>query len=235
MVQTPQAFRFDLISQAHAKAFAAGRTDFPDDATLLEWAGFNIHTFAGEGSNFKLTQAEDFMRAEALLLAGTADMRVGHGYDVHAFGPGDHVWLGGVKIAHDRGLVGHSDADVGLHALTDALLGALADGDIGKLFPPSDPQWRGAPSHIFLAEAVARLRARGGVISHLDLTLVCEEPRIGPHRDAMRAEIARICSVSVDRVAVKATTSEKLGFTGRGEGVAAHALATIRLPLRTQA
>ena len=172
------------------------------------------------------------MRAEAMLLAELADIRTGYGYDVHAFGPGDHVWLGGVRIPHGRGLVGHSDADVGLHALTDAILGALADGDIGKLFPPSDPQWKGAASHIFLAEAVRRVRARGGMIAHLDLTLVCEEPKIGPHRDAMRAEIARICDLEIDRVAVKATTSEQLGFTGRREGIAANALATIRLPLR---
>ncbi len=231
-VQTPQCFSLELIHSAHVKAAAAGRKDFTDDASLAEWAGHEISTFPGEAGNFKITQPEDFMRAEAMLLAELADIRTGYGYDVHAFGPGDHVWLGGVRIPHGRGLVGHSDADVGLHALTDAILGALADGDIGKLFPPSDPQWKGAASHIFLAEAVRRVRARGGMIAHLDLTLVCEEPKIGPHRDAMRAEIARICDLEIDRVAVKATTSEQLGFTGRREGIAANALATIRLPLR---
>ena len=157
-------------------------------------------------------------------------MRTGTGFDVHAFGDGDHVMLGGVRIPHDRGLTGHSDADVVLHALVDAILGALADGDIGVHFPPSDPQWRGASSDRFLTFAVERVRARGGMIAHLDVTIVCEAPRIGPHRDAMRARIAEIAGISLDRVAVKATTSEKLGFTGRGEGIAALATATVRLP-----
>ena len=157
-------------------------------------------------------------------------IRIGQGFDVHAFGDGDHVMLGGVRIAHSAGLSGHSDADVVLHALVDAILGALADGDIGVHFPPSDPQWRGASSDRFLAFAVERLRARGGKIAHLDVNIVCEAPRIGPHRDAMRARIAEIADISIERVAVKATTSEKLGFTGRREGMAAFATATVRLP-----
>jgi 2-C-methyl-D-erythritol 4-phosphate cytidylyltransferase/2-C-methyl-D-erythritol 2,4-cyclodiphosphate synthase len=157
-------------------------------------------------------------------------VRIGNGIDVHAFGPGDHVIIGGVRIPHAQALTGHSDADVGLHALTDAILGALADGDIGAHFPPSDPQWRGASSDRFLKFAVERVTARGGRIAHLDLTIVCEAPKIGPHRDALRAAIARIAGLDIGRVAVKATTSERLGFTGRGEGIAAYATATIRLP-----
>ena len=160
-----------------------------------------------------------------------SDVRVGQGFDVHAFAPGDGLWLGGVKIPDDRALAGHSDADVALHAITDALLGAVGDGDIGAHFPPSDPRWRGAPSRIFLQDAARRIRERGGVIAHIDATIVCETPKIGPHREAMRAAIAEIAGVSLDRVAVKATTSERLGFTGRGEGVACLAVATIRLPL----
>ena len=150
---------------------------------------------------------------------------------MHAFGPGDHVWLGGVKIEHDHGLVGHSDADVLSHAITDALLGALADGDIGSHFPPSDPQWRGAASRIFLAAAAAKVRGRGGAISHIDATVVCERPKLGPHRDEIRASIANIVEIPLNRVAIKATTSERLGFTGREEGIASLAIATIRLPL----
>ena len=213
---------------------AAGREDFTDDAALAEWAGIDVAVFPGETGNVKLTTADDFARAEAAQLAALSDVRTGSGFDVHAFGDGDHVMLGGVRIPHARGLVGHSDADAGLHALVDAILGALADGDIGKHFPPSDPQWRGAPSDRFLAFAVERVRARGGRIAHLDLTIVCEAPRIGPHRDAMRARIAEIAGIAVDRVGVKATTSEQLGFTGRGEGIAALATATVRLPWSAQ-
>ena len=176
----------------------------------------------------KVTTAADLSRLEALL-AGTREMRTGFGYDVHAFGPGDHVTLGGVRIPHDKGLTGHSDADVGLHALCDAIYGALADGDIGHHFPPSEAAWRGADSAQFLEHAVGRVAERGGRIMHLDLTLVCERPKVGPHRDAMRARIAAIAGLALDRVAVKATTSEKLGFTGREEGIAAHAVATISL------
>src|SRR6202035_4951516 len=163
-------------------------------------------------------------------LAALTDVRTGFGYDVHAFGPGDHVTLGGVRIAHMQGLSGHSDADVVLHALVDAILGALADGDIGQHFPPSDPQWKGAASEKFLAFACERVRARSGVIAHLDVTVVCEAPRIGPHRDAMRARIAAIAGIPIGRVAIKATTSDKMGFTGRSEGLVAMATATVRLP-----
>jgi 2-C-methyl-D-erythritol 4-phosphate cytidylyltransferase/2-C-methyl-D-erythritol 2,4-cyclodiphosphate synthase len=230
MVQTPQAFSFAALLDAHRRAKAAGRDDFTDDAALAEWAGLEVTTFEGEAGNVKLTTNEDFARAEAAKLAALSDVRTGFGFDVHQFGDGDHVMLGGVRIAHTRGLSGHSDADVVLHALVDAILGALADGDIGVHFPPSDPQWRGASSDRFLAFAVERLRAKGGRIAHLDVTVVCEAPRIGPHRDAIRARVAEIAGVPVERVGVKATTSEKMGFTGRGEGMAAFANATVRLP-----
>ncbi len=232
-VQTPQCFRLDLLHSAHARAAGAGRHDFSDDASLVEWAGTKPKVFAGDAANFKLTTPEDFLMAEALLLSDLADIRIGHGFDVHAFADGDHVWLGGVKIAHARGLTGHSDADTGLHALTDALLGAITDGDIGMHFPPSDPRWRGAESKIFLQDAARRVRQRGGVIAHLDLTLICEEPKIGPHRDRIRSTIAEIVEIDIDRVAVKATTTEQLGFTGRREGIAAQAVATVRLPLKS--
>ena len=230
LVQTPQAFAFAPLLAAHRRAQAAGREDFTDDAALAEWAGMKVSVFAGEPGNIKITTPEDFARSEAMQFAALGDVRTGTGIDVHAFGTGDHVMLGGMRIAHDRGLVGHSDADVGLHALVDAILGALADGDIGSHFPPSDPQWRGAPSDRFLTFAVERVAARGGRIAHLDLTLVCETPKIGPHRDAIRANIAKLAQLDIGRVAVKATTSEKLGFTGRGEGIAAYATATVRLP-----
>jgi 2-C-methyl-D-erythritol 4-phosphate cytidylyltransferase / 2-C-methyl-D-erythritol 2,4-cyclodiphosphate synthase len=230
-VQTPQAFQFDLILAAHRNAAAMGASDLTDDAAVAEWAGHRVHVFAGEDSNMKVTTTKDLFAAETRLLRDLADIRTGQGYDVHAFGPGGHVWLGGVKIAHDHGLIGHSDADVLSHAITDALLGALADGDIGSHFPPSDPQWRGAASRIFLAAAAAKVRSRGGVISHIDATVVCERPKLGPHRDAIRQSIAEIVEIPPDRVAVKATTSERLGFTGREEGIASLAIATIRLPL----
>jgi 2-C-methyl-D-erythritol 4-phosphate cytidylyltransferase/2-C-methyl-D-erythritol 2,4-cyclodiphosphate synthase len=168
-----------------------------------------------------------------LSAAALGDVRIGNGFDVHAFADGDHVMLGGIRIPHERALTGHSDADVALHALVDALLGALADGDIGAHFPPTDPQWRGASSDRFMAFAVERVKARGGRIAHLDLTIVCEAPRIGPHRDAMRDKIAVLAGIEVTRVGVKATTSERLGFTGRGEGIAAYATATVRLPFGT--
>jgi len=229
-IQTPQAFPFDALLAAHRKAHTAGREDFTDDAALAEWAGMTVGVFAGEAGNVKLTTAEDFAQAQARELAALGDIRTGNGYDVHAFADGDHVWLGGVKIAHERGVTGHSDADVGLHALVDAILGALADGDIGAHFPPSDPQWKGASSDRFLKFAVERVAKRGGRVVHLDLTIVCEAPKVGPHRDTMRARIAEIAGISIDRVGVKATTSEKLGFTGRREGIAAMATATVRLP-----
>ncbi|HML11659.1 MAG TPA: bifunctional 2-C-methyl-D-erythritol 4-phosphate cytidylyltransferase/2-C-methyl-D-erythritol 2,4-cyclodiphosphate synthase [Xanthobacteraceae bacterium] len=229
-VQTPQVFAFAPALEAHRRAAASGLADFTDDAALAEWAGLKVAVFAGEAGNLKLTTAEDVARAERDHAIALADTRTGSGFDVHKFAPGDHVMLGGVKIPHDCGVTGHSDADVALHALTDALLGALAEGDIGMHFPPSDPQWGGASSDRFLAFAVERVRARGGRIAHLDLTIVCEAPRVGPHRDAMRARIAAIAGIAIDRVGVKATTSEQLGFTGRGEGIAAMATATVRLP-----
>ena len=230
LVQTPQAFAFPALLEAHRRAAAQGRDDFTDDAALAEWAGMKVSVFPGEPSNTKFTTSDDFTRAEAIQSAALGDIRIGSGLDVHAFGPGDHVTLGGIRISHGHALTGHSDADVALHALTDAILGALADGDIGAHFPPSDPQWRGASSDRFLVFAVERVRARRGRISHLDLTIVCEAPRIGEHRDRMRANIAKLADIGIERVAVKATTSEKLGFTGRGEGIVAYATATVRLP-----
>jgi 2-C-methyl-D-erythritol 4-phosphate cytidylyltransferase / 2-C-methyl-D-erythritol 2,4-cyclodiphosphate synthase len=230
LVQTPQAFKFDTLLAAHRKAQAAGREDFTDDAALAEWAGMKVSVFAGEPGNIKITNPEDFARAEAMQFSQLADIRTGTGIDVHAFGPGDHVIIGGIRIPHDKALTGHSDADVGLHALVDAILGALADGDIGSHFPPSDQKWRGAASDQFLIFAVERVKQRGGRIAHLDLTIVCEAPKIGPHRDAMRASIAELVGLPIGRVAVKATTSEQLGFTGRREGIAAYATATVRLP-----
>jgi 2-C-methyl-D-erythritol 4-phosphate cytidylyltransferase/2-C-methyl-D-erythritol 2,4-cyclodiphosphate synthase len=229
-VQTPQAFAFAPLVDAHRRAATQGRDDFTDDAALAEWAGMKVSVFPGETGNIKFTTAEDFLRSETLQAAALGDVRTGSGLDVHAFGPGDHVTLGGIRIPHSQALTGHSDADVALHALTDAILGALADGDIGAHFPPSDPQWRGASSDRFFIFAVDRVRARRGRVSHLDLTIVCEAPRIGEHRDRMRANIAKLAGIDIERVAVKATTSEKLGFTGRGEGIVAYATATVRLP-----
>jgi len=241
-VQTPQAFRYRDLAAAHAAAAAAAVTTLTDDAAVMEWAGHPVATFEGETENVKLTSAADLARAEREAgaplrapaelptLAELPDVRTGTGFDVHAFGPGDHVMLGGVAIPHGFALAGHSDADVGLHALTDALLGALGDGDIGAHFPPSDPQWKGASSDRFLAHAVDLVTKRGGRVAHLDLTLICEAPKVGPHREAIRAAVARICGLPVGRVSVKATTTEKLGFTGRREGIAAMASATIRLP-----
>jgi 2-C-methyl-D-erythritol 4-phosphate cytidylyltransferase/2-C-methyl-D-erythritol 2,4-cyclodiphosphate synthase len=229
-VQTPQAFAFASILDAHRRAQALGREDFTDDAALAEWAGMAVTVFEGEQANVKLTSAEDFRRAERERTPMAADVRTGNGFDVHVFGHGDHVMLGGVRIPHERGLTGHSDADVALHALTDAVLGALADGDIGEHFPPSDMRWRGASSDRFLAFAAERVRARGGRITALDVTLLCEAPRIGPHRTAMRERIAVIAGLDPSRVAVKATTTEGLGFVGRREGIAALATATVRLP-----
>ncbi|MGA7786946.1 MAG: 2-C-methyl-D-erythritol 2,4-cyclodiphosphate synthase, partial [Xanthobacteraceae bacterium] len=230
IVQTPQVFAFDLIVDAHRRAAATGLESFTDDAALAEWAGHRVSVFEGEAGNVKVTTNDDFARAEILHLANLSDVRTGNGFDVHAFAEGDHVMLGGVRIPYSRGLTGHSDADVALHALVDAILGALADGDIGSHFPPSDPQWKGASSDRFLAFACERVRARRGVIAHLDVTVVCEAPRVSPHRDAMRSRIADIAGIAATRVGVKATTSEKLGFTGRGEGMVAMATATVRLP-----
>jgi 2-C-methyl-D-erythritol 4-phosphate cytidylyltransferase/2-C-methyl-D-erythritol 2,4-cyclodiphosphate synthase len=228
-VQTPQAFFFAPLIEAHRRASKAGLDDFPDDAALAEWAGISVATFAGETGNLKLTIADDFARAEAIADA-FADVRTGTGFDVHAFGPGDHVMLGGVAVPHERGLIGHSDADVLLHALTDAVLGALCEADIGHHFPPAQEQWRGAASDQFLAFAASLVRTRGGRIAHLDATLLCETPKLAPHRDAIRARIAAIAGIEISRVSVKATTTEGLGFIGRKEGIAAMATATLRLP-----
>ena len=230
IAQTPQVFYFDAILDAHRRAAREGRSDFTDDAALAEWAGLTVATFEGDVANMKLTTPEDFVREESRLASALGDIRTGTGYDVHAFGAGDHVMICGVRVPHTKGFLAHSDGDVGLHALVDAILGALADGDIGSHFPPSDPQWKGAASHQFLKYAVDRVSARGGRIANLEVTLICERPKIGPLRDQMRARIAEISGVDISRVAVKATTSEKLGFTGREEGIAATASATIRLP-----
>jgi 2-C-methyl-D-erythritol 4-phosphate cytidylyltransferase/2-C-methyl-D-erythritol 2,4-cyclodiphosphate synthase len=232
--ETPQGFAFDVILAAHRRALDQGRFA-TDDAALVEWMGQPVAVVPGDPGNIKLTTAEDIAAAQrrfdidyALRLG---DVRVATGIDVHAFGPGQQVMLGGVAIPHSRGLVGHSDADVVLHALTDAVLGALADGDIGVHFPPTDPQWKGASSDRFLAAAVSRVMARGGLVAHLDVAIVCEAPRIGPYRDQMRSRIAAICAIDLDRISIKAGTNEGLGFIGRGEGIAAHATATLRLPL----
>jgi 2-C-methyl-D-erythritol 4-phosphate cytidylyltransferase / 2-C-methyl-D-erythritol 2,4-cyclodiphosphate synthase len=230
IAQTPQAFRFEVILDAHRRAACDGRSDFTDDAALAEWAGLTVATFEGDPANMKLTTPEDFVREEARFAAQLGDIRTGTGYDVHAFGDGDHLMLCGVRVPHNRGFLAHSDGDVGLHALVDAILGALADGDIGSHFPPSDPQWKGAASDRFLKYAVDRVIARGGRIANLEVTMICERPKIGPLRDTMRARIADITGLDISRVAVKATTSERLGFTGREEGIAATASATIRLP-----
>jgi 2-C-methyl-D-erythritol 4-phosphate cytidylyltransferase / 2-C-methyl-D-erythritol 2,4-cyclodiphosphate synthase len=230
IAQTPQAFRFDVILDAHRRAAQEGRADFTDDAALAEWAGLTVATFEGDVANMKMTTPEDFVREEARLASQLGDIRTGTGYDVHAFGAGDHVMICGVKMPHSKGFLAHSDGDVGLHALVDAILGALADGDIGSHFPPSDPQWKGASSDRFLKYAVDRVTARGGRVANLEVTLICERPKIGPLRDTMRARIAEISGVDISRIAVKATTSERLGFTGREEGIAATASATIRLP-----
>lgn len=234
--ETPQGFRFSMILAAHQQAMAKG-LEFTDDAAIAEWAGIPVIAVPGEPANIKVTTPSDLVAAESRMTANallaTGDVRVGCGYDVHALVPGKEIVLGGVAIPHTHALSGHSDADAGLHALTDAVLGALADGDIGVHFPPSDPRWKGVSSDRFLADAASRVTARGGIISHLDLTLIAEVPKIGPHRDAMRKCIAEICGIGIERVGVQATTNEGLGYIGRGEGIAAHATATIRLPFRS--
>jgi len=225
--QTPQGFRFARILRAH-RHYAA--QDVTDDMALAELAGLHIAAVAGEERNMKVTTAEDFALAEAHLRARLGESRVGFGYDVHRFVAGDHVWLCGVRVPHDHGLEGHSDADAGLHALTDAILGAIGEGDIGEHFPPTDERWRGAPSWKFLDHAANLVRNKGGAISHCDVTIVCERPKVGPYRAAMRARIAEILKLDVARVSVKATTTEGLGFEGRREGLAAQAVATVLLP-----
>lgn len=224
--QTPQGFAFPAILEAHRR-FAA--LDLSDDTGLAERAGIPVALVPGEEDNLKITSQDDLVRAERIL-AADMETRTGTGFDVHRFGDGDAVTLCGVRITHGRGLQGHSDADVGLHALTDALLGAIAAEDIGAHFPPSDPRWRGADSARFLAHAAELVRARGGTIVHVDVTLICEAPRVGPHRAAMRARLAEILAVDVARCSVKATTTEGLGAFGRREGIGAQAVATIRMP-----
>jgi 2-C-methyl-D-erythritol 4-phosphate cytidylyltransferase/2-C-methyl-D-erythritol 2,4-cyclodiphosphate synthase len=226
--QTPQGFRYDAILAAHRAS--AGR-DLSDDAAVAEAVGLAVRLIEGDEENFKVTTSDDLARAERVVAARQGDVRSGMGFDVHAFGPGDHVWLCGVRLTFEQGLVGHSDADVGLHALTDAILGALGAGDIGQHFPPSDARWRGASSDRFIRHAADLVTAAGGSIVHLDLTLICERPKIGPHREAMVHRISDILSLDPGRVSVKATTTEGLGFTGRREGIAGQAVATIRLPL----
>jgi 2-C-methyl-D-erythritol 4-phosphate cytidylyltransferase/2-C-methyl-D-erythritol 2,4-cyclodiphosphate synthase len=225
--QTPQGFRFDDILAAHRIHAAHAATD---DMVLAERAGMRILPVQGEELNLKITAPEDLAHAEKLLLATMDEFRTGSGFDAHRFTAGDHVWLCGVKIPHSAGLEGHSDADAGLHALTDAILGALGAGDIGDHFPPSDEKWRGAPSSLFLAHALELVRSAGGAVVHCDLTLICERPKIAPHRETMRARIAEILGIGVARVSVKATTMEGMGFTGRQEGLVAQAVATVRLP-----
>ena len=223
--QTPQGFVYAKIVAAHR---THAREDVTDDVALAELAGMTVQMVEGEERNIKVTRKEDFALAEKLL--GGGDIRTATGYDVHKFKEGDHIWLCGLKIPHTHGLEGHSDADVGLHAITDALLGCIGEGDIGQHFPPSDERWRGAASWKFLGHAASLVAAKGGVINHVDLTIICERPKVGPHREAMRAKIAEILKIETARVSVKATTTEGLGFTGRREGIAAQAIATVKLP-----
>jgi 2-C-methyl-D-erythritol 4-phosphate cytidylyltransferase/2-C-methyl-D-erythritol 2,4-cyclodiphosphate synthase len=225
--QTPQAFRYAEILAAHRQAKGAAMTD---DAAVAEAAGLPVKLVMGADDNFKITTSDDLQRAQRLLGAGAPEFRTGTGYDVHRFAAGDSVTICGVRIAHEQALEGHSDADVGLHALTDAILGTIGAGDLGSHFPPGDPQWRGADSARFLTHAAGLVAAKGGRIAHVDVTLICERPKIAPHRAAMIARIAAILGLDEGRVSVKATTTEGLGFTGRREGIAAQAVATIALP-----
>jgi 2-C-methyl-D-erythritol 4-phosphate cytidylyltransferase/2-C-methyl-D-erythritol 2,4-cyclodiphosphate synthase len=227
--QTPQGFRFEKILAAHREA-ATTTEPFTDDASIGEWAGLDVVITPGSERNLKVTLPDDFARAERLLGGQRMETRTGSGIDVHQFEAGDHVWLGGVHIPHTHRLVGHSDADAALHAITDALYGAIGEGDIGTHFPPSDPQWKGTASKTFLEHAAGLVHAHGGRIVNVDVTIVCEAPRIGPHVAAMKEAIADMCGISPSRVAVKATTSETLGFTGRKEGLFASAVATVELP-----
>lgn len=230
--QTPQGFHFDAILDAHSRAAQAGRDDFTDDAAIAEWAGIPVKLVEGNAANVKLTTAADIAEADRKLSGSSErdfEPRIGTGFDVHRFTAGDHVWLGGIKIAHSHGLEGHSDADVVLHALTDALLGTIGDGDIGQHFPPSDPKWKGAASRLFLEDAARRVRTLGGRVGNVDITVLAEAPRVGPHRAAMQALIGDVLGLAPDRVGIKATTTEGMGFTGRREGIAAMATATVFL------
>ncbi len=224
--QTPQGFDFQKILSSHMQS--AGR-ELTDDAAVLEQAGGTVALVLGAEENLKITTLADLARVTAKL-GGTGEFRTGNGFDVHAFEPGDGVWLCGVKVPHDRGLKGHSDADVAMHALTDAILGAISAGDIGHHFPPSDPQWKGCESHVFLSHAVNLVQGLGGRITHVDITIICERPKVGPYRPHMQSRLSELLQVNESRVSVKATTTEGLGFTGRQEGIAAHATATIWLP-----
>ncbi|WP_269929461.1 bifunctional 2-C-methyl-D-erythritol 4-phosphate cytidylyltransferase/2-C-methyl-D-erythritol 2,4-cyclodiphosphate synthase [Aminobacter sp. HY435] len=231
--QTPQGFPFGPILAAHQRAFEAGRNDFTDDSAIAEWAGVPVRLVLGSPDNVKLTWAKDIAMADQRLSGQTMsfpDVRTGNGYDVHSFEEGDHVWLCGVKIPHTKKLNGHSDADVGLHALTDALLATCGAGDIGTHFPPSDPQWKGAASRIFVEHAASVVRSRGGRIANADITLISEAPRVGPHRAAMTAALSDMLRISPERISIKATTNEKLGFVGREEGIAAIATASVVYP-----
>jgi 2-C-methyl-D-erythritol 4-phosphate cytidylyltransferase/2-C-methyl-D-erythritol 2,4-cyclodiphosphate synthase len=231
--QTPQGFPFWPIHAAHVKAHRAGRSDFTDDAAIAEWTGMPVKLVEGSSANIKLTWAGDIDMADRRLSGDSMhfpDVRTGNGYDVHSFEDGDHVWLCGVQVAHTKKLSGHSDADVGLHALTDALLATCGAGDIGTHFPPSDPQWKGAPSKLFVEHAASLVRAQGGRIANADVTLICEAPKVGPHREAMVSAMAAMLKIGAGRISVKATTNEKLGFIGRGEGIAAIATATVIFP-----
>ncbi|GAA0636546.1 bifunctional 2-C-methyl-D-erythritol 4-phosphate cytidylyltransferase/2-C-methyl-D-erythritol 2,4-cyclodiphosphate synthase [Brevundimonas lenta] len=223
--QTPQAFRLKTLVDAYA-AWASDETA-TDEATVVERAGGRVRIVEGDARLMKLTYPEDFAMAEALI---PRQMRIGQGFDAHRWGPGSSVWLCGVEIPHDQTLIGHSDADAGLHALTDAILGAMGDGDIGDHFPPTDPQWKGASSDRFLVHAVERLHARGGRLVNIDVTLICERPKVKPHRQAMRERLAELLALPLDAVSVKATTTEAMGFTGRGEGLAAQAVASVEMP-----
>lgn len=229
-VQTPQGFNFNAIYTAHKTAADAGDTTATDDSALMS----SVTVVQGDCANIKLTTASDITQANQIMsqnnFANLNDIRVGQGYDVHAFEDGDHVTLCGEKIPYTKTLKGHSDADVAMHALTDAILGAISEGDIGKHYPPSDPQWKGAASEIFLKGAVKLVEDRGGRLAHCDITIICEAPKLRPHIDAMRQTMGNIMGLELDRMSIKATTSEQLGFTGRGEGIAAMATATVRLP-----
>ena len=225
--QTPQAFRYQTLVDAYAAW--PGSAPPTDEAVAIEAAGGRVKLVPGDPALMKLTYPEDFDMAEAL--AGSARLtRVGQGVDAHRFGPGDGVWLCGIKIADDRTLIGHSDADAGLHAITDAILGAIGEGDIGDHFPPTDPQWKGAPSDIFLKHAADLVRAKGGRLTSVDVTLICERPKIKPHRQAMRERLSEILGLPVDRISVKATTTEGMGYTGREEGLLAQAVAAVETP-----
>jgi len=231
--QTPQGFPFAPILAAHEEAAKIGKHDFTDDASVAEWANLPVRIVEGSSDNIKLTWARDIALADERLAGGRPvfpDIRTGNGYDVHSFEPGDHVTLCGVAIPHDMKLNGHSDADVALHALTDALLATCGDGDIGTHFPPSDPRWKGAASRIFVEHAASIVRARGGRIANADITLICEAPRVGPHREAMLDALTAMLGIERSRISVKATTNEKLGFIGRKEGIAAIATASVVFP-----